>query len=113
MSAVEFHGSESCVVYSPLGEPMDAELTLGVIRILLRMAQREKLGRHTIAVRVDGWSKPWPLFLDGRGDVRAICPTSAKVTPLCEDAPASAGAMVEVERMADDAVISAFVRRGL
>ena len=84
--SVYFRGAERCVVYSPLGEPMEATLSLGVVDVLLRMARREKLAPVTVAVWVDGWTVPWPLFLDGHGRIRARCPTSAKVTPFCEKA---------------------------
>jgi len=44
---------------------------------------------HDSAVRdpdlglyVDGWKDPWSLFIDGNGNMRAICPTSPNVRPV-------------------------------
>lgn len=82
---ITFRGAERCLVFSPHGEPMEAVLSLQMVRTLLRAARRE--GRaNTVAVFVDGWSEPWLLGLyGGADDVRARCPTSGKVLALCEE----------------------------
>lgn len=37
-----------------------------------------------VELRVDGWSEPWTLFLDGDGKMRGICPTAPSVRPVVE-----------------------------
>lgn len=68
-------------------DPIDEYLDLSVNHAWrAMMLTLEQVGLYLahgkpLGIRVDGWSDPWPLLLDGGEGIRARCPTSPNVIP--------------------------------
>lgn len=64
-----------CCAITRNGKTYDLEVSIEGIRTRVAKGQ-------SIALYVDGWSTPWPLYLDDEERLRAVCPTAPTVCPL-------------------------------